>query len=189
MKSKLFCLVLLTIIISGCAKKFAPLLEKARRLYAQNQYVDTIDTLSLALRSWRESDGTEMKAQASQILGMAYKQIGKFDKAMNCFSDAIELSTNTYDAAYTLGLLYLTASQHKDSVRAFKEALKMRKDDPLALVGLGNAYFALNDYGQARVAFQRVMDTSPGVSNAVESLAIIDKRRKAARPSKRIRRK
>ncbi len=177
--------LLLTIIISGCARKFDPLLSRAVKSYSAQNYVETIDALSLALRNWRESDGTEKKAQATELLGKAYKEIGKFDKAMDHFSDAIEMSSNTYDSAYTLGILNLAASKPNEAIRAFKTALKMKKDDPLALVGLGNSYFSLNDFVQAQVAYNRVIETSPGVSTALESLAIINKRNKEKRAVRR----
>jgi len=189
--------VILALIFSGCAKKFEPLLAKARKSYSQKNYVESIDALNLALRSWSDSDGTEKKAQASELLGKAYKEIGKYDKAMENFADAIQLSTNTYESAYSLGNLYLMASLPKNAVRVFKEALKMKMDDPMALVGLGNAYFALGDLTQAKVAYQRVIDTSPGVATSLEFLQLIDKKmrepkkepKKTTKPLKKSRRK
>jgi tetratricopeptide (TPR) repeat protein len=173
--------VLLCCTLIGCSKRFGPLFEKAQQMYAEKKWIETIDNINLALPFWRESDGRENKAQAYQLLGKAYHELKKIDKAIESYTKAVELSTNanTYDAAYSLGVIYLTANQPAPAVNAFKEALGRKKDDPWALIGLGNAYFAAGNYREARFAYQRVIDSSPGVRESLEYLKLIDEKARA----------
>ncbi len=161
-------------VLGGCSKRFMPLYEDGKEAYSEGNWIETIDDINLALPFWRESDGQENKAQAYQLLGKAYHKLKKIDKASEAYAKAVELSTNTYESAYELGMIYLTSKQNALSITAFKEALKMKKDDPWALVGLGNAYYDAGKYGEARIVYQRVVDSSPGVRESLEYLRLID---------------
>jgi tetratricopeptide (TPR) repeat protein len=164
--------------LTGCSKRFAPLYANAQAAYAEDNWIETIDNINLALPFWRESDGQEQKAQAYQLLGKAYHKLKKIDKASESYAKAVELSTNTYESAYELGMIYLISKQTSSSIKSFKEVLKMKKDDPWALVGLGNAYYDEGNYNEARAFYQRVIDSSPGVREAIDFLRLIEQKEK-----------
>jgi len=174
MKKRFLLLVgICALLTVGCSKRFLPLFEKAREAYQEDNWIEAIDNINLALPFWRESDGQEAKAQAYQLLGKSYHKLKKIDKASEAYANAVELSTNTYDSAYELGMIYLTSKQSQQAIKSFKDALRMKKDDPWALVGLGNAYYDSANYTEARVMYQRVIDSSPGVREALEFLRLI----------------
>jgi tetratricopeptide (TPR) repeat protein len=173
--------VIFSAALIGCSKRFGPLYNDAQQMYEEEKWIETIDNINLALPFWRESDGQENKAQAYQLLGKAYHKLKKIDKASEAYSKAIELSTNTYESAYSLGLIYLTSNQPVPATKAFKDALGMKKDDPWALLGLGNAYFDSANYEEARVVYQRIIDSSPGVKEALDFLQLIKEKMRAPR--------
>lgn len=174
---KLHVLIILCIFVfGGCTRKFDPLFEKSQKSFSEKRYVDCIDAAHLALAKWRDSDGTENKAKAYQLLGKAYHEIKKIDKASEAYARAVELSENTYDSAYQLGVIYLASNEPQLAAKSFQDALRMINDDPMALVGLGNAYYDLEKYAKARQIYSRVIDTSPGVSQALEYIGLIDQK-------------
>lgn len=160
----------------GCSKHFMPLYEDAQVAYREGKWIEVIDNINLALPFWREDDGQENKAQAYQLLGKAYHKLKKIDKATEAYNKAVELSTNTFDSANELGTIYLASKQSHLAIAAYREALKMKKDDPSALLGLGNSYYDEGRYTDARVMYQRVIDSSPGVRDALDYLQLINEK-------------
>ena len=165
---------ILFLSLGGCAKKFGDLTSQAQRSFDQKLYVETVDAINLALPRWEESDGQEKKAQAYQLLGKAYHQLKKMDQAIEAYREAVQLSSQTYDSAYTLALIYLGTSQLQKAKNYFEDALRMKPDDPLALVGWGDCLYLAKDYKNAKVIYNKVLEVSPGVSTAIYNLRLIE---------------
>lgn len=177
MKRTFLLLAFLVPLLSSCRRDFKPFLEKAESAFAEKNYINTIDALTLGLPHWRDSDGEEAKARAFELLGHSYQALRNADKAIDAYQQSIKLS-KSYQPAYNLGTLYLMKSQPKLAMAAFQQALRVRSNDPLAVLGLANSLYALERYGEASQAFQRVLDVSPGVREALESLQAIRNRRR-----------
>lgn len=162
--------------LSGCKKNFSMFLVEARNDFSEKNYVGTVDNINVGLLQWKDSDGTEAKAEAYQLLGASYQQLRNTDKAIESYQQAILLSTQTFLSGYSLGMLYLARSQPQDGLKAFEKALAMKKDDPSALLGRGNCLYALRRYKEAYDVYQKIIDVSPGVREALESIAILKTR-------------
>jgi tetratricopeptide (TPR) repeat protein len=187
-KNKFFHLSLAVVcfFLFGCKKNISSYVEKATKKYAEKNYIETIDNLNVGLLHWNKSDGDEIKAQAYQLLGRSYHGLYNYDKAIEAYREAIKLSTRTFDSAYQLGIIYLTRNQPDVSMDFFQKALKMKTDDPWALLGLANSYFSLNRLKDAQFIYQRIIDVSPAVREALESLSQVkSKIRAPAPPSKK----
>jgi len=52
----------------------------------------------------------------------------------------------------------------------------MKKEDTTALLGLGNAYVQMGDYRNAKIIYERVLDTAPGVRDALKFIQITDEK-------------
>lgn len=171
-------LLLLSVLLLGCRQDFAPFLQKAEKAFAERNYINTIDALNLGLPQWRESDGDDTKSRAYELLGRSYQELRNPDKAIDAYQEAIRLSPKAFDSAYNLGSLYLLKNQPRLALGAFEKALRTKPDDPQAILGLANSLYALERYSEAAQAFQRVIDVSPGVHEAMESLQAIKGRRR-----------
>ena len=180
-------LLFLSTIFSACGKNFSELLQKSETQFAAQDYVGAVDTLNIAIPIWKSNDTNFKKGRAYEILGLSYHKLRNTDKAIEAFEQAIETSTSTYSAAYSLGSIQLMRSQPQAALKAFEKALQMKKDDPLALLGLGNSHFALHHMEEARIMFNLVLDTSPGVRDAIECLEQmkVPSRRSSPRASSR----
>ena len=176
--SVLALIAFVAIIASACRQEFTPFLRKAEDAFAERNYINTIDALNLGLQHWRESDGDDAKARAYELLGRSYQGLRNTDKAIDAYQQSVKLSTSTFDAAYNLGGLYLLKNQPRLAMGAFQQALRLKPNDPMTILGLANSLYALERYSEAAQAFQRVIDVSPGVREALESLQAIRSRRR-----------
>jgi tetratricopeptide (TPR) repeat protein len=173
---------IICLTLSGCKKHFSTFLEEARKDFSDKNYVGTVDNVNVGLLQWKDSDGTEAKAEAFQLLGASYQQLRNTDKAIEAYQQAISLSTQTFLSAYSLGMLYLARSQPRDGLKAFEKALAMKEDDPSALLGLANCLYALRRNKEAYDVYQKIIDVSPGVREALESIAILKNRLRQKKP-------
>jgi tetratricopeptide (TPR) repeat protein len=168
---KILCLGVLAVALGGCHKHLTSYLKSAQKTFAEKNYVDTIDALNAGLAYWKESEGTEMEADAYELLGKSYRALRNLDKALDAYQRAAKLSRTHFNVYYDMGSIHLTKGLAEQAERNFREALRVKPDDPLALLGLGNSLYAQHKDDAARAAFQRILDSSPGVKDALESLA------------------
>jgi tetratricopeptide (TPR) repeat protein len=164
------------IVLTGCEKKFVPFLEKGREDFSSKNFINCVDNLNVGLLHWKESDGSDRKAEAYELLGQAYQQLRNTDKAIESYQEAVKLSTSTFLSAYALGMIYLTKEQSEAAIVNFRKALTMKKDDPLSLLGLANGFYIGRRYSDAMATYQKVLDVSPGVHDALESLTALRNR-------------
>lgn len=157
-------------LMTGCGRDFPALLSEAEQSFGKKDYIGTIDTLNRALPRWKESDGAEKKARAYELQGKSYHQLRNTDKAIESYQEAVDLSKNVFESANALGILYLAKAQPMRAADAFDRALAMKPNDPQALLGLANSYYAQKKYEDARIYYQKVLDVSPGVRDALDSL-------------------
>ncbi len=172
--SSLVAILLLT--FTACERNFDELMDEAREASQEQNHTVVIDSLTLALPRWKEEHGAPQKAEAYELLGKSYYALKKPDQAADSFRVAIKLSDNTYDSAYLLGLICTASFQHKSAQEAFQNALRMKKDAPLALLGLGDSLFAQGKYNDAKEIYKRVLAVSPGVPEALKNIDLVDNR-------------
>src|SRR4029077_8314532 len=115
------------------------------------------------------------KAEAYELLGRSYHQLRSIDRAIESYEQALKLSHKRFDATYDLGSIYITSNQPQPGAIAFQDALRVKPDDPLPMVGIGNCFFQMKRYDEATLMFQRVIDVSPGVKESIENLALLNK--------------
>lgn len=179
MNRKFLTLVCAGLLLAGCRKAFLPALDEANSAFAEKNYINTVDIINTSLPNWREKDGNEKKAEAYSLLGKAYHEMHNVDKSIEAYQQALSLSDNMFDAAYDMGTLLLAKRQLEQARKAFLDALRMKPNDPLALLGLGNTYFELGRKDEALEAFHKVLEVSPGVHDALENIRVL----KAGKPA------
>lgn len=164
------------LVLTGCEKRFDDLLGRAEAAFANKNYTEAIDNLNLAILRWKSKYGTDQKAQAFQLLGKSYHALKKLDQAAESYEEAVKLSDKTFEAAYTLGVMHTAAYRHEQALDMFQAALRMNKDEPMALLGLGDSLFALKRFEEARAAYRRLIQVSPGVTEALANLKLVDQK-------------
>jgi tetratricopeptide (TPR) repeat protein len=67
---------------------------------------------------------------------------------------------------------YLGLSRYEESVEAFREAIRLDANDPLAWEGLGRAYYGLQEFDKAITAYQGAIRLSPQYGTAWYNLGL-----------------
>jgi tetratricopeptide (TPR) repeat protein len=77
---------------------------------------------------------------------------------------------NNAVAQYSLGLTYLNLNFYEDAQTAFREAIKIRPDDPYSWYGLGFALAAKAKIEEATYAFRQAIKLKPEYADAWSAL-------------------
>src|SRR5258705_1635032 len=101
-----------------------------------------------------------------------YYEMGKYQDAVTAFKREVSLRPN-YAAYFYLGNSYVYARQFGSGVDAYKEAIRIDPDDPVAHLQLGVAYDYLNQYEQAVEEYKRAINLNPDDEKAHYCLAIV----------------
>jgi tetratricopeptide (TPR) repeat protein len=171
---------LVAFALSGCQRHLGSYLKAAHKTFAEKNYVDTIDDLNTGLNYWQKSEGLDKKAEAYELLGKSHRALRNVDKALDAYQQAAKISQTRFDVYYDMASIYLAKDFAEQAERNFREALRVKPDDPLSLLGLGNSLYAQHKNDEARAAFQRIIETSPGVKDALDSLAAMGRSHKTA---------
>ena len=138
----------------------------------------SLDQAQNELKRVIEGDpSADSKAQALLILGNIYQSMGKMEQARQEYEEIISkhrTSLALQGAYVNLGRLETRSGNYAEAADNFKKALadKGKADSSLtqeALMGIGDAYVALNDYGNALTQYGRFISSYPN-SAAVPDL-------------------
>ncbi|MCX8124011.1 MAG: tetratricopeptide repeat protein [Spirochaetes bacterium] len=103
-------------------------------------------------------------------LGSLYYRMAKFDNALDCFLQALQLKED-YIVLFNIGSLYFRMGHYKKAIIILNKCNKYNPDFFIALLVKGIALSKLNNYKAALVCFQEVIKKNP--SNKVALTAII----------------
>ena len=106
-----------------------------------------------------------LRAAAYGNLGSAYRQLGDFAKARNCYETALQLNPNRAMAFIGLGLIAQKTGDLPEAVRQYSRAMAVEPTD----VGYLLIAQALQQEGksdEARAIFERVARLSPNLADA-----------------------
>lgn len=165
--------LLAMLFLSACGTDFKGALADAEIAHSEKRYIDVVDGLNKVLPKWKDPEDKDARARAFELLGKSYYEMRNTDKAVEAFRMASSTSDKTYDSAYALGNIYLLKNEPDHAIKSFLVALKKRPNDPLALLGLGNGYYMAKQTAAAIATFEKVLDASPGVREAMEQLAVL----------------
>jgi tetratricopeptide (TPR) repeat protein len=130
------------------------------------QFRDAQDMLDQAvLMSGRDQ---ELKLQVLGVLGEAYTALGEYEDADRIFAEAMELNDQSPEilARYSLSLSARSGTEKRATDLA-QQALKIARENPLAMRAQAKALYQKGDYGKAREVLQQILDTAGATSPLV----------------------
>jgi tetratricopeptide (TPR) repeat protein len=92
--------------------------------------------------------------------GECYFSKKDFGESINAYSHSIELSVNYAGAYYKRGLANLQLGKATDAVADFTRAIQLNPQFYLAQKGIGDGYFALNDYKNCAMSLETCLQMS-----------------------------
>lgn len=95
---------------------------------------------------------TEVNPIANRYIeiGLEFKNVGLYEKAVNSFQEALTISKENIQAQVNIALVYMDRNMHDKAVMEFEKALSMDDEDVSARSGLCEAYLALGDAAMAK---------------------------------------
>lgn len=114
-------------------------------------------------------------ASAIYYLGMLYQDNGKFEKALNTYSQLFDNEKSAKRAYYNSGYIYLVELQDFDKAETmFKTAVSLDKGFVEAIYNLGRVYEAMGKEDMARSYYDSTLLVLPNYPLAVQGLNRLD---------------
>ncbi|MBW1721298.1 MAG: tetratricopeptide repeat protein [Deltaproteobacteria bacterium] len=113
-------------------------------------------------------------------IGIAYRKLGEYAKAVTYFQRALALKPDFPDANNNLGMVYALMGRWEKAIDLFEKAISNYKYERrhTAFENLGTVYFYRGDYRQAVVNYQKALRLEPDYSPAYEKMGLAYERLK-----------
>jgi Flp pilus assembly protein TadD len=141
-------------------------LEKGRALLNAGQVNEAITELSLATST--ESN----RAEAYNLLGIAYKNKGLTKMARSSFENALKISKNDAQTLNNLGFLLFSMSDFRGALEPLKKAARLAPNDPRILNNLAMTQSQLGKFDDAAKNFIRAGGEVNGRLNIARRLEL-----------------
>ena len=117
-------------------------------------------------------------------IGQEFKDAGQFDKAIESFRDALNISANNLQAQVNIALAYAAQGQLEQAVIEFEKALAIDDEDVTSRAGMCDAHLALGDAAmkkgktkEAVLSYQRVLEINAEHLEARQRMAELSRQR------------
>ncbi len=100
------------------------------------------------------SDQLEKSGDALLSRGNLYKAFVQYDKSLQLNPDNIEV-------VYKKGLLFVIGGLNQDAIKEFQKVIKEESGHALAYKGMGQAFFQMKKYDEAKKNFQKAIELDP----------------------------
>lgn len=107
--------------------------EKAKVLYYQGHYYQSIDTLKLSLRLFRNAENIDGQASVNNNIGVIFYNLSEYPQALDYWNTALQQYEKNNDSlgmatCYTnVGVVHYKKARANEALSHFLEALKIRK--------------------------------------------------------------
>ena len=96
-----------------------------------------------------------------RILARAYRQNGKWDKAIGSYQQVIKLLPSSTAAYTNLGYIFVKTKKYNKAVEQYRLALKIAPSSSTLYYNLGNVLMAQKDYRGAMDAYVGYIEHAP----------------------------
>ncbi len=94
-------------------------------------------------------------------LGICYKHLGKYTKAIDALEKTVQLDEFSYDAYYELGICNLFKGFPCKAIKCFVNAVKLNPNSADAILQLGISHELCEEYDMALMIYQKLIENSP----------------------------
>ena len=137
-------------------------INKADELYKNNSFKDAISFYLNAILIDRKS------AESYFGLGICYKNLGEYEKAIKYLETATELRNNYYEAYYELGICHQLQGKACGAIKNFVQAIQSKPDSTEVILQLGISHEICEEYDLALMIYQKLIENSPDFEKAYE---------------------
>jgi tetratricopeptide (TPR) repeat protein len=146
---------------------------RAERFVARGQALLQEQDLEAALAEFQAAAELDPQlAVAHSSMGLIYRRMGEYDRAIDCFVEAIRRNPFSFGDTLNLARLYHFTKRIKDAIQAYLHAVELRPDSFDAQLNLGTCYHQTGDYTQAVERFQRAAEIDPNRAHPYVNLGV-----------------
>lgn len=139
-------------------------------LSPQRHYAEAATYFQKALNTAKQANQALIEADASNLLGIAYRRLGKYGPALNSYRQSLQIATKLNNqrliAKYlvNIGITYRQISSYNKALENYLKALKLLEklgNQPLTartLNNIGNVYHNLKDHNEAIKYYLRALE-------------------------------
>jgi len=98
---------------------------------------------------------------AQSNLGILYNQLGKHQKAINCFEKAIQINPNSANAYYSLGVIFTQLGESQKAISYYEKAIQINPNYIDAHINLGITLNKLGESQKAINCFEKAIKIEP----------------------------
>ncbi len=136
--------------------------EKANALRFDKLYRDAASNYLNAILIDRKS------AESYFGLGICYKNLNEYNKAIKYLEEAAKLKDNYFEAYFELGICHQIIGENCGAIKNFIRAIQTDPDNPEAILQLGISHELCEEFDLAMMIYQKLIDNSPEFSKAYE---------------------
>lgn len=109
------------------------------------------------------------------MIGLGYRQLGVFQKAIEKFERVLMLKPHQIDAINELGLCYASLGQNMHAIEQFDRILQTETENAEVLCNRGAAYLQMKEYRRARADFEQANEINPEDQIAIACLKELER--------------
>lgn len=136
--------------------------NKADKLREQSMYKEAVSIYLNAILVDRKD------VNSYYGLGLCYKFLGNYAKAIKTFEKAAELKPDFYEVFYEMGVCHLLEGIPCGAIKNFVCAIKINPENPSAILQLGIAHETCEEEDMALMIYQKLIENSPNYVKAYE---------------------
>jgi tetratricopeptide (TPR) repeat protein len=173
-KKGILVLILLSILVTGCAENKALVKKKSQALENLGNSLMQQGDLRGGLQRLLEASKIDPEnANIHNGLGLAYRDLRIYEKSIVHFKRALALRPDFPEAQNNLGTLYLLLREWDLALDCFQRAVSdiLYRTPHFAYNNIGLAYYNKGDYQKAIENYQKALRSFPSYSLGYENLA------------------
>ena len=174
-KKGILVLILLSILVTGCAENKALVKTKSQALEnLGNSLIQQGDLRGGLEKLLQASRLDPENANIHNGLGLAYRDLGIYEKSIVHFKRALALRPEFPEAQNNLGTLYLLLKKWNLALDCFQKAVSdiLYRTPHFAYNNMGLVYYNKGDYQKAIENYQKALKFFPSYSLCYENLAL-----------------
>jgi len=146
--------------------------QKATEYAGNKLYLDAVEYYTRAIRTNKGEIPMEDVAQIFVSRGMAFLSLNDQDRAIDDFSNALELDDKNQEAALSRGGVYLNRKQYGRAQDDFSMVIKLNPRSTAAYAGRSRAFQEAGDHDRAIADLTKLLELEPQNVGALYSMGV-----------------
>ncbi|MBF0554583.1 MAG: tetratricopeptide repeat protein [Nitrospirae bacterium] len=104
------------------------------------------------------------------LLASSYRNNADDNSAEQVYRDGIQHNQNEPELKKALADLLLNTTRIEEATDLYKQYIEFKPDDPYGYLQLGNIYYKLGDYTQAKLYYEKTISISPDYNEEIDRI-------------------